>query len=115
MSYAQTVSEPMTWSEICERFPDQWIALVALDWADDRDEPFRTALVAGCGSRNEALKQAKPLRKLFDQIGPFFTGDPRMAVPTLPPIVYVEEVCEELEVEHNVRAAPALSPVVYVA
>jgi hypothetical protein len=114
MSHAQTVSEPMTWSEICERFPDQWIALVALDWTDDRDEPFRTALVAGYGSRNEALKQAKPLLKLFDQIGPFFTGDPRM-VPPLPPIVYVEEVCEELEAEHHVGAAPVLSPVMYVA
>ena len=89
MSDAWTVSEPMTWSEICERFPDQWIALVALDWADDRDEPFHTALVAGCGSRREALAQARPLRKLFDPLGPFFTGDPPPALPALPPIVYV--------------------------
>jgi hypothetical protein len=91
MSAAQRVSEPMTWSEICERFPDQWIALIALDWADDRDEPFRTALVAGHGSRREAIAQAKPLRKLFDQIGPFFTGrasEPSPGVPELP-IVYV--------------------------
>lgn len=89
MSHEPTVSEPMTWSEICERFPDQWIALVALDWADDREEPFRTALVAGYGSRNDALKQAKPLLKLFDKLGPFFTGDPPVTVPALPPIVYV--------------------------
>ena len=86
MSDASTVSEPMTWSEICERFPDQWIALVALDWADDHDEPFRTALVAGCGSRREALAQARPLLKLFAQIGPYFTG---RAAPALPPIVCV--------------------------
>jgi hypothetical protein len=86
MTDAPTVSEPMTWREICERFPDQWIALVALDWTDDRDEPFRTALIAGHGSRREALSQAKPLRKLFAPIGPFFTGH---AVPELPPIVYV--------------------------
>jgi len=83
-----TVSEPMTWSEICERFPDQWIALVALDWADDRDRPFRTALVAGCGTRREALAQARPLHKLFAPLGPFFTG-PATARPVLPPIVYV--------------------------
>lgn len=89
MSHAQTVSEPMTWTEICERFPDQWIALVALDWVDDRDEPFRTALVAGHGSRREALAQARPLLKLFDKMGPFFTGAPPVAMPTLPPIVYV--------------------------
>ena len=90
MSHARTVSEPMTWSEICERFPDQWIALVALDWADEYDEPFRTALVAGHGSRRKALQQAKPLLKLFDQIGPFFTGGTPQAVPALPPIVYVD-------------------------
>jgi hypothetical protein len=89
MSDAPTVSEPLTWPEICDRFPDQWIALVALDWADDRDEPFRTALVAGHGSRREALDQARPLRKLFDAMGPFHTGDPRIADRALPPIVYV--------------------------
>lgn len=89
MSDGWTVSEPATWGEICERFPDQWIALVALDWADDMDEPFRTALVAGHGSRREALDQARPLLRLFDRIGPLFTGDPSGPEPTLPPIVYV--------------------------
>ena len=88
MSDVQSVSEPMTWREICERFPDQWIALVALDWADDRDEPVRTALVAGHGSQREAMQQAKPLLKLFDRMGPFFTGRADEA-PELPPIVYV--------------------------
>jgi hypothetical protein len=89
MSDAPTVSEPMTWSEVCERFPDQWIALVALDWADDHDEPFRTALVAGSGSRREALAQARPLLRLFEPIGPFFTGDRSTALRALPPIVCV--------------------------
>lgn len=95
MRDAWTVSEPMTWSEICLRFPDQWIALVALDWTDDDHAPFRTALVAGWGSRREALEQARPLRKLFEPLGPFFTGAEsldrtRRPVDTaLPPIVYV--------------------------
>ena len=89
MSQALAVSEPMTWNEICERFPDQWIALVALDWSDDRDQPYCTALVAGHGSRHEALAQAKPLHKLFSRMGPFFTGNAAFEVPTLPPIVYV--------------------------
>jgi len=92
MSDASSVSEPMSWGEIRERFPDQWIALVALDWADEQDRPFYTALVAGHDSRHEALDQAKPLLKLFDQLGVFFTGDPVPAAPApapLPPIVYV--------------------------
>ena len=87
MSQALAVSEPMTWSEICERFPDQWVALVALDWVDDHDEPFRTALVAGHGSRREALAQARPLTRLFEPIGPLFTGE--APARPLPPIVYV--------------------------
>jgi len=89
MRDAWTVSEPTTWSEICARFPDQWIALVALDWRDDNDRPFRTALVAGHGSRREALAQARPLLKLFAPIGPLFTGGAPIAAPALPPIVYV--------------------------
>ena len=51
--------------------------------------PFRTALIAGSGSRREALAQARPLRKLFEQLGPFFTGHPPPAQAALPPIVYV--------------------------
>jgi hypothetical protein len=86
MSEPWVVSEPATWSEICERFPDQWVALVALDWLDD-DRPYRTALVAGCGTRDEALAQARPLLKLFERIGPLHTGDEQ--APSLPPIVYV--------------------------
>ena len=89
MSDAWTVSEPMTWSEICVRFPEQWITLVALDWVDDRDEPVRTALVAGAGSRHEALAQARPLLRLFDAIGSLYTGAPPPAHTSLPPIVYV--------------------------
>ena len=88
MRDAWMVSEPTTWSEICERFPAQWVALVALDWRDDEDRPFRTALVAGHGSRREALAQARPLRKLFESIGPLYTGD-APAAAALPPIVYV--------------------------
>jgi hypothetical protein len=89
MRDAWTVSEPATWSEICERFPSQWVALVALDWRDDDDRPFRTALVAGLGSRRaDALAQARPLLELFEPIGPLYTGD-APAAPALPPIVYV--------------------------
>lgn len=89
MSDDSTVSEPMSWSEIRARFPDQWIALVALDWADERDQPFYTALVAGRGSQREAIDQARPLLKLFERIGLFFTGEVAAPVPQLPPIVYV--------------------------
>ena len=65
------------------------VALVALDWADDHGAPLRTALIAGHGSRRDALTQAKPLQKLFAGLGAFYTGDRIVAQP-LPPIVYVD-------------------------
>jgi len=26
------ISEPLPWNEICERYPDQWVVLVEIDW-----------------------------------------------------------------------------------
>lgn len=69
------VSEPLTWDQICERYPDQWVALIEIDWADDRNFKFQTARVAGNGkTRREPLVQARPLRARHPQIGHFFTG-----------------------------------------
>lgn len=69
------VSEPLTWAQICERYPDQWVALIEIEWADDHNFKFRTARVAGNGkTRREPLVQARPLRARYPQIGHFFTG-----------------------------------------
>ena len=46
-----TISEPMTWTQICEQFPDEWVALVEIEWVNDRDFDFRSARVAGHGKR----------------------------------------------------------------
>ena len=76
------VSEPLTWAQICERYPDQWVALIEIEWADDRNFKFRTARVAGNGkTRAEPLVQARPLRARYRQIGHFFTG------PIIAPVV----------------------------
>ena len=69
------ISEPLTWAEICDRYPDQWVALIEIEWADDHNFKFRTARVAGNGkTRREPLVQARPLRARYPQIGHFFTG-----------------------------------------
>lgn len=34
----------MTWKEICESYPDEWIALVEIDWLNDRDFDFRACV-----------------------------------------------------------------------
>ena len=59
---AATVSEPLTWKQICERYPDEWVVLVEVDWVNDTDFEFRSARVAGHGkTRKEPLEQARPL------------------------------------------------------
>lgn len=69
------VSEPLSWSEICARYPDQWVALVEIDWINENDLGFRSARVAGHGkTRKEPLDQARPLRERYDEVGHFFTG-----------------------------------------
>jgi len=49
--FESTISEPMTWTQICKRYPDEWVALVEIDWVNDRDFDFRTARVIGQGPR----------------------------------------------------------------
>lgn len=82
------VSEPLSWEQICERYPDQWVAIIEIDWvdADKHSYGFRTARVAGAGkTRREPLLQARPLRPRYSQIGHYFTGP--IVVPLVRPFV----------------------------
>jgi hypothetical protein len=75
VTMAPIVSNPLTWPEICARYPDEWVALVEIDWVNENDLDFRSARVAGHGkTRKEPLDQARPLRVHYDEIGHFFTG-----------------------------------------
>jgi hypothetical protein len=72
---APALTGPLTWSEICAHYPEQWVALVEIDWVNENDLDFRSARVAGHGkTRKEPLDQARPLRARYDEIGHFFTG-----------------------------------------
>jgi len=74
------LSEPLSWAEICRRYPEQWVALVEIDW-EDEDE-IRTARVAGHGPRRaDPLEQARHLHARYEEIGHFFTG--RIRAPRL--------------------------------
>lgn len=76
------VSEAMTWKEICETYPDEWVALVEIDWVNDRDFDFRSARVAGHGKRRrDPMIQAEPLWSRYDEIGHYFTGRPHALLP----------------------------------
>ncbi len=78
-----TPSEPLTWQEICDRYPEEWVVLVEIDWVNDRDFEFRNARVAGHGKRRkDPLIQARPLRERYRSMGHFFTG--RIRAPLAP-------------------------------
>lgn len=68
------MTEPLSWVQICERYPDQWVALVEMDWNDETDE-FTTARVAGHGAtRGEPFAQMRHAGLRYGDVGHFFTG-----------------------------------------
>jgi hypothetical protein len=82
---APTISEPMTWEQICQRYPDEWVCLVEIEWLHRSNFEFRTARVVGNGkARREPLVQARPWREHYRTIGHFHTAPLRpVAEPVL--------------------------------
>nr|HEX4313349.1 hypothetical protein [Kofleriaceae bacterium] len=70
----EPLTELMTWKAICERFPDQWVALVDMDWDDDTDQ-FTVARVAGHGlTRRAPYDQMHAAGRTYEAVGHFYTG-----------------------------------------
>ncbi|MGN6106975.1 MAG: hypothetical protein ACTHU0_17855 [Kofleriaceae bacterium] len=81
---AATISEPMTWAQICERYPDEWVCLVEIDRPLPNNFEFRTARVVGHGkTRREPFVQARPWWNHYRQIGHFFTGRVVAPIPRI--------------------------------
>jgi hypothetical protein len=69
------ISEPLTWAEICARYPDEWVCLVEMDRIHPYGFEFRTARVIGHGkTRGAPLDQARHWRAQYKVIGHYFTG-----------------------------------------
>ena len=68
------LTEVLSWTQICERYPDQWVALVEMDWNDETDE-FTVARVAGHGTTRRApFEQMRAAGLRYETVGHFFTG-----------------------------------------
>jgi hypothetical protein len=77
------ISEPLTWRQICDRHPDEWVALVEVEWVNETDFDFRSARVAGHGKRRkDPMVQAASLWARYHKIGHFYTG--RVRAPLAP-------------------------------
>ena len=85
---APSISEPLTWAEICERYPDQHVCLAEIERIHALD--FRTARVVGHGkTRRDALDQARPWRDGVAEIGFRFTG--RSRAPLVRPSLILDD------------------------
>jgi hypothetical protein len=68
------ISEPLTWEQICDRYPNEWVCLVEIDEINDTDFDFRTARVVGHGkTRIAPYDQARPFLEKYEEIGHYFT------------------------------------------
>jgi hypothetical protein len=67
--------EHLTWEQICERYPEQFVVLVDHDCLPHDAAGFKTARVLAVGnSRAEAKQRARPQLDSLDEWGCHFTG-----------------------------------------
>ena len=62
---APVITDALTWPQICDQYPDQWVCVVEIQWDEPRMFHFRNARVVGHGATR---------REPYPKIGHFFTG-----------------------------------------
>ncbi len=72
--HAPRLPERLTWAEMCERYPDQWVCLVKAELSPSSREQVRAGHVVGHGMPlGQAIEQARPW-EAHHEIGRFHTG-----------------------------------------
>lgn len=68
--------ELLSWEQICERFPDRWVALANIAWVNRTDFAFTSAeVIADFVERKAASPTMKALlAEKRQSVGCFFTG-----------------------------------------
>ena len=67
--------ERLTWEQVRKRFPEQWVTLVDVDWVNETDFEFRSAVAIGHGARRkDAIDDARGLLARYAGFGCYFTG-----------------------------------------
>ena len=65
----------LTWPEIRDRYPDQWVVLVDLDYVDEVNHEIRTAVVAGAApTRRGSFASASGVPSKNNHFAHRFTG-----------------------------------------
>jgi hypothetical protein len=88
--------EPLTWAEICERYPEEQLCLADVEYLDPEQHEVRTARVIGHGaSVGAAFEQARLLQGRFDHIT-FCATQPWFRHQALRPRLVLDDDLHEL-------------------
>jgi hypothetical protein len=90
LSHGETA--PLSWAQICERYPRAWVCLVEIDRQAPSGGAIRAArVVSHSTTRKESVAAARALWAQYPEIGHFFTGSIELHSP-LPRIVMTDEI-----------------------
>jgi hypothetical protein len=86
-----TISELLTWAEICERYPDEWVCVVDIDFGDPLVFDLRAArVVSHSKTKREVLDLARAWWDHYEMIGRYFTGH-LIVRPFLRPTIILDD------------------------
>ena len=83
-----TISEPMTWVDICATYPDQWVGVVDIEKHSEAAYDIRSArVVCHSTNRGETVLLATHSKVLLDELSPeqvfvMKSADPADLIPT---------------------------------
>ena len=85
MSANQTLAEPserLTWKQMCERFPEEWVVVAETTREGETDYKFETAVVLGhFKRRKDASPYIKSAFSTYAEIGCYWMGKIRGPIP----------------------------------
>jgi hypothetical protein len=91
-------TEPLSWVEICIRYPDQYVCLVDIDWVELRSPEIKTAQVVGYGAtRRAAFHAVRDVSAKYPRHAVRFTGV--CTEPLIRPSLVIDD--ETLELLHS--------------
>lgn len=91
------ISEPLTWDQICERYPDQHVMLVDIEWIGQHTYAPRSARVVAAGvTADEASERAEARISAETERCVRFTGPPEEVVMFFHHVVVDDELRDDL-------------------
>ena len=79
---ADVAPERLSWQQVCERFPDEWVVVAEAVRENETDRAFGTAVVLNhFRRRKDASPYIKVAFETYSEIGCYWTGKIRGPIP----------------------------------